>query len=121
MHFHHIGVATKDIQKSFTFLEKNFNVIGHTEIIDDPLQEASLMMVQTDSLDIELVSGKVVEKLIEKKISYYHMCYEVDNIEIAIENFSEAIVVSPPKPAILFDNRKVAFLHTPLGLIELLE
>lgn len=121
MKFHHIGIATKDLEKSLAFVQENFDVKSYTPTIYDPLQDASLIMVETKDLNIELVSGKVVEKFVAKNISYYHSCYEVENLEEAIEGFTQSILISPPKPAILFNNRRVAFLHTPLGLVELLE
>ena len=121
MTFHHIGIATKDITKSFKFIKDNFNIIKKTEVIYDKNQDAYVQLITTDDNQIELVSGKQVENLIDKNITYYHICYEVDNIEESIKNFSNALLVSPPKEAILFDNRKVAVLLTPIGLVELLE
>jgi methylmalonyl-CoA/ethylmalonyl-CoA epimerase len=121
MKFHHIGIATKDINKSLEFVKNNFEVEEYTDIIYDKNQNADLMMIKTKDMNIELVSGEVVEKFISKNTTYYHMCYEVDNLEEAINGFQGSIVVSPPKEAILFNYRKVAFLITPLGLIELLE
>jgi methylmalonyl-CoA/ethylmalonyl-CoA epimerase len=120
MKFHHIGIASKDLKKSFEFVKKNFEILSASEVIYDEKQDASLQIIYTKDLSIELVSGNVVEKLIQNKTTYYHMCYEVEDIHQAIENFQGAILVSSPKEAILFDNRLVAFLMTPLGLVELL-
>ncbi|HIU12387.1 MAG TPA: VOC family protein, partial [Candidatus Onthocola stercorigallinarum] len=49
--------------------------------------------------------------------------YSVKNINETITKLQEdgAFLVSPAKEAILFDNKKVAFLMWDLGLIELLE
>ena len=58
---------------------------------------------------------------IKKNITYYHVCYEVDNLQEAMTSFKNSIVISNPVKAILFDNRKVAFLLTPIGIVELLE
>lgn len=120
MNFHHIGIATKSLEKSLKFVQKNFEVINFSEEIYDEKQNATLQMIETKDVNIELVSGNVVKKLIKAKTSYYHICYEVEDIYEAIENFQGAILVSSPKEAILFDNRLVAFLMTPLGLVELL-
>ena len=53
----------------------------------------------------------------------YHTCYVVNNMQTIIEQFVEkgGFLVSEPKEAILFGNKKVAFLMTEMGLIELLE
>ena len=121
MKFHHIGVATQDLIVSLDFIKSNFEDVKHTDIVYDKLQDASLIMVSTRDLSIELVSGNIVKNIIAKRQSYYHICYEVDDINAAINNFDSSIVVSPPKEAILFNGRKVAFLLTPIGLVELLE
>lgn len=120
MKFHHIGIATKDLKKSLDFVQNNFEILNISNPIFDPKQDATLQLIQTKDVAIELVCGKVVEKLIQNKTTYYHICYEVDDINKAIESFQGAILVSSPKEAILFDNRLVAFLITPIGLVELL-
>jgi hypothetical protein len=47
----------------------------------------------------------------------------VNNISVSIEKLikSGAKVISEPKEAILFDNAKVAFLASSIGIIELVE
>jgi methylmalonyl-CoA/ethylmalonyl-CoA epimerase len=121
MIFHHLGIATLDLKKSLIFIRENFEVIKHTDIVYDPQQGAELILVTTKDINFELVSGPIVERFIEKQQSYYHVCYEVRSIEKAIESFNHSVLISPPKEAILFDNRKVAFLLTPIGLVEFLE
>jgi methylmalonyl-CoA/ethylmalonyl-CoA epimerase len=46
----------------------------------------------------------------------------VDDINAEIERLvnENAFLISPPKPAILFQNRLVAFLNVSYGMIELL-
>ena len=121
MKFHHIGIATKNIDKTFEWVRNNFEVINYTATIFDKNQNANLKMIYTKDVNIELVSGDVVKKFIDKKITYYHICYEVDDIEKDIKSFSNSIIISPPKEAVLFNNRKVAFIYTPIGIVELLE
>ncbi len=120
MKFHHIGIATKDLNTSLNFVKSNFEVSDISEVIYDKNQDATLQMIKTKDVNIELVTGNKVQKLIDMKTTYYHICYEVEDINLAIENFQGAILISSPKPAILFQNRLVAFLMTPIGLIELL-
>lgn len=120
MNFHHIGIATKNLEDTTVFIKNNFEVLEVSEKIYDKNQDAWLVMIKTKDLDIELVSGNVVEKLLKLKTTYYHVCYEVKDIHQAIHSFKGAILVSPPKEAILFNNRLVAFLFTPIGLVELL-
>jgi methylmalonyl-CoA/ethylmalonyl-CoA epimerase len=56
----------------------------------------------------------------------YHLCYEVPQLDTALEAIRGTIgtprCVSEPKPAVLFDGRRVAFyLMSGCGLVELLE
>lgn len=123
MKFHHVGVACKDVQAELQNIRKLHTVITETPIVFDPNQQAELCMVTVeDGLNIEFVSGKPVENLLKKRISYYHICYEVENIDMAIEHLTEngGMLISSPKEAILFNNRKVAFLMLPYGIVELL-
>lgn len=121
MRFHHIGIATKNIDKTLKWVIDTYDVIEVSEKVYDPNQNAYLVMIKTKDINIELVSGEVVEKFIAKNITYYHICYEVIDIEKAIKEFKNSFVISKPKKAILFNNRKVAFLLTPIGIVELLE
>lgn len=119
MRFHHIGIATKDLKVSLEFIRNNFEIINISEVIYDEKQDATLQMIETKDVNIELVTGNIVQKLIDSKTSYYHICYEVEDIHKSIAEFKGAILVSPPKEAILFNNRLVCFLMTPIGLVEL--
>lgn len=121
MKFHHIGIATKNIAKTLDWVSMNFEIISVSDEIFDKNQNAFVQMIETNGMNIELVSGEVVEKFIEKKITYYHVCYEVSDIDKSILRFEKSIVISKPKEALLFNNRRVAFLMTPIGIIELLE
>lgn len=121
MKFHHIGVATKNIDKTLAWLRNQFVVLSVSDKVYDGKQDAYLQMVETEDVNIELVSGNIVEKFIKKNITYYHVCYEVDKLEETIRNFKNSIVISKPTETILFNNRRVAFLITPIGIVELLE
>ncbi|CEJ68296.1 hypothetical protein BN1195_00578 [Chryseobacterium oranimense G311] len=123
MKFHHVGVACKDIQAELLSIRKLHKIIEETPVVFDENQQAELCMITVeDGLNIELVSGTPVENLLKKRISYYHICYEVDDIDQSIENLTEngGMLISPPKEAILFNNRKVAFLMLSYGIVELL-
>lgn len=124
MRIHHVGIICKNIEKSVIDYKKNFEVIDTSDIVYDPLQDARLCMIKTSTgLDVEFISGNQVENLKKRGVNYYHLCYEVDDLEVAIARFESngAVIVSQPKPAILFKNRRVAFLMLNSGLIELVE
>jgi len=124
MRFHHIGIACHNIPETLKFINKSFAVNDVSDIIFDEIQHVDLCLVTVnDGPYIELVSGKTVEKFLTKKQFLYHTCWQVDDIEQAIEKLYEngAILISAPQQAILFDNKRVAFLFSEIGIIELLE
>ena len=123
MKFHHIGVACKNIDEEILNISKIHEIINQSPTIFDKEQNAELVMLTlADGTNIELISGKRVENLVRKNITYYHICFEVDDINSEIERLlnENAHLISSPKPAILFNNREVAFLNVSYGLIELL-
>lgn len=124
MKFHHIGICCKNIKEEIENIKKIHQVKSVSEVIYDKKQEAELCILEIeDGLKMELISGKQVENLLKKRITYYHICYEVENIieekEKLIKN--GAFLLSDEKEAVLFSNRKVCFLITSYGMIELLE
>ena len=57
-------------------------------------------------------------------IGPYHICYEVRDLEKAIDGLKTKhfVITDPPEKAPALDNRKVVFMyHTKIGLIEVLE
>ena len=124
LRFHHLGVACTDLERAAIFVRSTFSIASDTGPVFDPLQNATVRLLRTDDgLGIELVTGAAVQRLAGKGVSYYHACFETPHIEAAIDDFRSrrCLLVSPPTPAVLFDLRRVAFLHSPLGLVELLE
>jgi methylmalonyl-CoA/ethylmalonyl-CoA epimerase len=123
MKFHHIGVACKSITAEITSMGKIHKITTTSAIVFDPEQNAELVLLTlTDGTCIELIAGKSVENFVKKNITYYHLCFEVDDIHAEIERLTheQALLISPVKPAVLFNNREVAFLQVSYGLIELL-
>lgn len=123
MKLHHTGCACKDIHKTAAQLAKQFDA-KCSDIVFDKNQNAELcMLTLKDGSQIELVSGDVVKSFVAKGVTYYHNCYSTPDIEATIVQLQDRgmLLVSPPKEAILFDNKRVAFLMSAVGLIELLE
>ena len=124
MKFHHIGIATDDIDKMLEKLKKFFEIQNISETVYDSKQDANLCIITlADGTKIELISGGVVLNLVKKRQYLYHTCYSVSNLASAIEKLEAdgAFLVREPREAILFSDKKVAFLSWDLGLIELLE
>ena len=124
MKFHHIGIATENIEEMVEHLSKLLEVSRISDIVFDPLQNASLCMLKlSNGVQIELISGEVVARLVKKRNFLYHTCYVVEDIEKSIEMLQEEgyVLISEAKEAILFNGDKVAFLSGKLGIIEILE
>jgi len=124
MKFHHLGIATENIEFEVQRLRKLFPGLKNFKRCFDPLQDVELCLLELGGVKIELVSGEKVKNYIKRGVKIYHICFEVDNLEGKIEDLVNAgcMLVSSPKPALLFGGRKVCFMITPMGfLIELLE
>lgn len=124
MKFHHIGIATSNIDELINKISKFMSITEKSEIIYDELQDANLcMLTLSDGVKLELIQGKVVENIVKKHQYLYHTCYSVKDIVSAKEELIKdgAFLVREELPAILFNNRRVAFLMWDLGLIELVE
>jgi len=121
---HHVGIACRDLPSARRFVETTHTIVAATDVVHDDFQDADLcLLTDASGLGIELVAGPVVAKLVQKGHTYYHLCYEVDDLDQAVAwlEISRCRVVREPAPAPLFDGRRVCFLFGPTGLIELLE
>jgi methylmalonyl-CoA/ethylmalonyl-CoA epimerase len=123
MKLHHIGIACRDIAAEIENVARIHEIVKQSAVVFDQEQNAELVLLTlSDGTQLELISGKQVELFLKKNITYYHLCFEVADIRMEIDRLigDHAILLSPPKPAILFDNREVAFLTVSYGIIELL-
>ena len=123
MKLHHIGIACRDIGQEVQRLAAIHDISERSPVVFDAGQNAELILLTlSDGTRLELVAGPQVETFLKKKITYYHLCYEVEDIMARIEQLlrTDAILLSPPTPAPLFDGREVAFLQVSYGMIELL-
>lgn len=123
MTLHHIGIACKDITGEMEKIAAIHQIVEKSPVIFDPEQNAELLLLTLgDGTRLELIAGEQVATLVKKNITYYHLCFEVEDIYAEIERLTAegAVLLSPPKPAVLFEYRKVAFLHVSYGIIELL-
>jgi glyoxalase/bleomycin resistance protein/dioxygenase superfamily protein len=127
LEFHHIGVACRDIDRE----ARAFAALGYTidgQIFSDPLQKIRGCFLTGAGPRIELLAplddSSPLLPWLEKGIKMYHQAFEVESMEKTIAALCEsrAVVLSPPKPAVAFDGRSIAFLMLPnLLLVELIE
>lgn len=130
---HHTGIAVSSIEEKLPFY---FNALGMkqlTDIIHDPIQKVRVVLLGYSVDDqhppfIELVepsgSNTPIDRFLKNNISIYHYCLEVPDIQTALDTArsNKAVIIQKPVPAVLFNNRKIAWILTPdKYLIEFLE
>ncbi len=111
----HIGYPTGSIPKT----SKVFEILGCTagNTINDDAQQTKICFLRKEGVPtIELVepyeSNKTMQKMLTKSgVTPYHICYEVEDIEI---EFDELIAKNwtplfKPVEAPAFDNRKICY------------
>ena len=126
--FHHIGIACRDIGKTREF----YVGLGYVpaDVVDDPLQHVKVCFLDKEGAPrIELLApldeqSPVLRTLDSSGVSPYHICYQVTDLDDAINELRQQrfLLVSGPVPACAMGDRRIAFLfqkHT--GLIELVE
>ena len=128
--FHHTGVAVADMQQATAEYKLLFDYDVTDGPYDDPIQKVSVCFLARGVGDpaIELVAplgiDSPVSRILKKGGGAYHVCYEVADIETAIEHLTGngSFLVSAPVPAVAFEMRKIAWLVTDTGLLtELVE
>jgi len=124
MRIHHIGIACQDIDVELRRIERVHSLTHCSGIVYDRSQEAHVCYLEIEGgIPLELISGKKVASFVARGMTYYHLCYEVNDMDVEIDRLrgGGALLVSPPTPAVLFEGRRVAFMYMPYGLVELLE
>jgi methylmalonyl-CoA/ethylmalonyl-CoA epimerase len=128
--FHHLGLAVRDIPAALRVLQGLGYECGAE--IHDPLQDVRLVWCEHDAMPaVELVAptenpGPVDNILEHNPESIYHTCYQAMSIEKSLDAIKKdgirVLPVAMPKPAVLFDGRKVGFFQLKgFGLIEIVE
>ena len=126
--FHHIGIATTSINNTAKYyLDAGFSM---TEEVVDTIQKVKITFLEKDSMPrIELLEpseeDSPVSKILSKSgVCPYHICYEVDDIDVCINQLKKKRFIPLFKPvnAIALNNRLICFLYnTDIGLIEILQ
>lgn len=125
MKFHHIGIACSDMEQAVSqFKTMHQGAREVSDVVFDPEQNAYLQLLEMpEGSHFEFVSGPAVASFLGRKIELYHTCFETPEFEDSIDHFirQKAIPLGAAKPAILFNGRRVIFLKTLFGIVELLE
>ena len=125
--FHHVGVAVKDIRATARRLASVFGAESESEILHDPNQGVRLQFMRLGNLRIELLEPAAepspLDAILKRGIALYQICHEVEDLDAELARLSKSgvAVLSPPKPAVAFGGRRVAFVMCDGLIIELLE
>ena len=124
----HIGYAVRDIQKTAQYyLDAGWQL---SEIYEEEVQQAKIAFLTKDGFPkIELVAPlkdgepSPVDTYLQKiGCCTYHVCYDVDDIDEAVEDlFEEGFKpLFEPVESIAMDKHQICYLyHLHVGLIEL--
>ena len=116
--FHHIGLAVESIRA----------VSPSSEVVVEKTQKVSLAFIQFNWITIELLEpfgeNSPIARSLRAGVSLLHLCYEVPDLEAAVELCRPAGFhrVSRPVPAQVFENRRIVWVFSKqYGLFELPE
>lgn len=128
--FDHFGLATRDAEKTLAFLRG----LGYMTpgAVHDPLQRVNLVLCHHAAMPaVEVIfeaddAGPLDAILAQQPQSIYHLCFRSRDLVATLDVIRAAglrvMVVSPPKPAVLFGGRPVSFyMVRGFGLIEIIE
>ena len=126
--FHHLGIATKSIERE----ARGWELLGYApegDEFEDPIQGVrGLFMTAPDAPRVELLEplpgSTTLDPILGRGVKCYHHGYEVPDLDAGIERLkgARARVVREPAEAIAFGYRRVVFLALPnLWMVELIE
>ena len=129
MKLHHLGIVVSDIKTSTRWWERVCQFRQTSEIIHDPIQKVRVQFFEMAGLCVELIepaseSSPMSAFLAEHGGGLYHLCFEVEDLDAAIEQLrqSGAFPIKTAEPAVAFEGRRIIFLVTDQNiLIELVE
>ena len=126
MKLHHIGIAVSDLEK----IKQKYQHLGYKVINEtyDEIQKAELVLMKNNEKTIELIyssekTSPVYNLCNKAEESYYHKCYEINDIKNSIEKLKKQdyIQISEIVDAKLFRG-KICFMYSKKeGIIELYE
>ena len=116
--FHHIGLAVRSIREASPA----------SEILDNKTQGVRYAFLRLNGIPIELLEPlgdqSPIAASVSKGLKLLHVCYEVPDLEAALESCRKAGLhrLGPPVRVPEFDNCRAAWVFSrQLGLFELLE
>lgn len=128
---HHLGFVVKSIATVADEFAVSLSARWDREIIHDPIQRVRVaFFAPVDSANpvYELVEpaseDSPVTDFLKKRGGLHHVCYEVNDLDAALEAARSAgwAIASSPAPAVAFEGRRIAWIVSKTRLLmELLE
>lgn len=128
MKIHHVGIAVPSIAEDGGAYCKALGLPPYGEVTADEVQRVRVAFVRVNGeVQIEFIEplgpDSPVHGALRQGGGVYHICYEVGDIEAAIEQVCAGggILVSGPVGAAAFDGRRIAFCYLGHSLLEFVE
>jgi methylmalonyl-CoA/ethylmalonyl-CoA epimerase len=131
MRLHHIGKVVSDLEEAVNYYKDTFGLSSISLPVEDSIQRVEVVFIETGfgrDLTIELIrpldKESPVRKFLEKGGGLHHLCFEVEDINRAIEDFNSkgALVLGRPVPGRGHNDKLTVWLYTAKReLIELIE
>lgn len=128
---HHVGVATRNAIRDSEEWHRTFGLTVVSDLIYDPIHKVRVLFLSDGTKHgtlLELVEpaskDSPVGAFLETKSRFYHVCYEVDNLERALRHIRAqgALVIKQPMSAVAYAGRRIAWCYTRTrNMVELLE
>jgi len=128
---HHLGFVVSSISAGGEAFAATISARWDGKVIHDPVQRVRVAFfypVDPRNPVFELVEPasetSPVSNFLKKRGGLHHVCYEVDDLEAALEKAQRAGwgIAGTPAPAVAFDGRRIAWVCSKTRLlIELLE
>jgi methylmalonyl-CoA/ethylmalonyl-CoA epimerase len=127
--FAHLGVAVPDLERGLADYRELFGYALLSGPFDDPIQKVRVCFIGRGiepklELIAPLTDDAPIRRLLAKGGGAYHVCYEVDDIEMSLSQMrgKGCLVISGPVPAVAFGGRRIAWFYTPARqLVEIVE
>lgn len=125
----HIGYAVKDIQQTAKqYVEAGWEL---SEVFEERVQNTKIAFLKKEGfVTIELVaplndSKSPIDNILQNNgVAPYHICYNVQDIDKAVEDLYEEGFkpLFMPIPSNAMDNHNICYLyHVSVGLIEIVD
>jgi methylmalonyl-CoA/ethylmalonyl-CoA epimerase len=130
MKLHHVGIVVKDLREYGVAYASMLGLVPDSNVFHDPTQKVRVQFWRdVDShVSLELIEPTSPDSPVQRALTrgggLNHLCYEVDDIEQAVQRCldSGALLAGPVAPAAAFGGRRIAFLFfAKLSLIEFVE